>query len=123
MIIEYHKMEPGDFIENHTETICLHSNFIISRKSLKHIVEQRKTDRYSPEDIISIFDKFTKNIINNNIEIIKNKKDPSSKLILEKLIIEKTSLVVVADYAEDVYVIKTGFLRASNKINKIKKQK
>ena len=50
LVIEYHKMESGDFIENHTEAICLYSNFIISRKSLKHIVEQRKTDKYYPEE-------------------------------------------------------------------------
>ena len=116
-------MESGDFIENHIEIICLHSNFIISRKSLKHIVEQRKTDKYNSEDIISIFDKLVKNIINNNIEIYKNKKDLNSKLILEKFVTEKTSLVVVVDQMDDVYIIKTGFLRASNKINKIKKQK
>ena len=123
LIIKYHKMESGDFIENHIEIICLHSNFIISRKSLKHIVEQRKTDKYNSEDIISIFDKLVKNIINNNIEIYKNKKDLNSKLILEKFVTEKTSLVVVVDQMDDVYIIKTGFLRASNKINKIKKQK
>ena len=123
LIKEYYVLDVGVYIEKHTEIIEIHRNIKISRKSIKHIVEQRMADKYTIKDIILIFYNLISNLETDSIEMIVNKKDTNSILILEKIITNKTSLVIVADKIDEVLEIKTGFFRASSKVNKLKKQK
>ena len=52
--------------------------------------------------------------------MIMNQKEENSFFIIEKNIIDKTTLVIVIERKPSVYEIKTGFYRAANKIRKIK---
>ena len=121
LILEYFDLNTGDTIENHNEYINIRSDIKISRRSIKHIVEQRKVDKYNKLEIISIFENLYLNIDNNNYEFVVNKKEYSSIIILEKNILNPISLVIVTDSKDNLLEVKTGFYRASGKIKKLKK--
>ncbi len=121
LIEEYYKMEKGDLIENYLDEFVFYGVNIeirMSRRSLKHIVEQRKKDNYSKEKIYSIFEILAFIIKTNNYIITHNNKT-KEYILTEEFTRDVKSIFIALEIIfldTNRYYIKTGFYRLLTKL-------
>lgn len=131
LIIKYYELERGAHIPNYQEKIFFYKGDIeiwISRRALKHIVESRKQNNYSPEKIFRLFSSLHEILQTYSYVIIDNTetKDFNSKLLVETNYDEDENLVTVLEIVfvdSKHYIIKTCFYRSTIKVQKMLKQK
>lgn len=118
---EYYKMDDGALIDNYLEEIIIFNVqicFKIRRRALKHIVEQRKKDKYSVERIYSLFSILINLAKTGNYTITRN--NTTGTFILTERFIKKTQTIFIAleiiPLTSNTYYIKTGFFRITAKI-------
>ena len=128
LIATYFKMNDGEHIKNFQNEILIFQEEItikITHRTLKHIVEQRKRDKYSDQDLLDFFRRVTEVLKNKNYKILEN--DSIKSFLLVETVFEKTVGVVlvleIIFFGDNSYYIKTGFYRAVTKIKKLLKQK
>ncbi len=126
----YFKMNEGEYIEDFLEEVLVFEKEItlkITRRTLKHIVEQRKRDAYSKNELKELFIDLTKILENKDYEIIQNQTNYKNNfLLVETIFDKKVGVVLVLEiviFKDNSYFIKTGFYRATSKIKKLLKQK
>ena len=125
LIKEYYEMQDGEHINDFQKSIEISNGgtrFILKRKVLKHIVEQRKWDGYSLEGIMRLFSDIHEVILADRYLIIPNKRESSGFLFIEATQAKIKGVVLVLEVAfqgNGSYVIKTGFYRTSAKIRKL----
>ena len=132
LIQEYFKMEDGEKIDNYLEEIIIENidiKIILKRKVLKHIIEQRKKNDYSEEQLIRLFKDTEYIILEKRYILIKDEKE-NHYLLLEIIKEENNSkdsgngVVLVLEIIlerDNNYYIKTGFYRSYSKIKKLLK--
>lgn len=125
LIKEYFEMKDNEKIEDYLKDIIIKNNeiqIILKRRVLKHIVERRKKDNYSKEELINLFIDTYHIILNKKYKIIENEKE-NHYLLLEILENKDNGVVLVMEIIliNNNYHIKTGFYRSANKINKLLK--
>jgi hypothetical protein len=127
LIEEYYKMKDGERINNFHESIFIENYYlrlILKYRVLKHIVEQRKRDGYSLEQLRQLFADIQNLVEMQNYLIIENKKEVGTNLFIEIINDKKRGIILVLEVVlqkDKSYVIKTGFYRASSKIKKLLK--
>ena len=95
-IDEFLSLKRGDTIKNHTESIRLNEVSTIKRRGLKHIVESRLEDGYSPEKI-KLMMTHAPNVVKEPEFRIpnKNKRYPGSEVSVRYFTDEKQALLVI----------------------------
>ena len=123
----YFLMENGCHIKEYQEELTIFESEIIIKirhRALKHIVEQRKQDNYSEDNLLKLFSDVFDVLNSNNFKIVENK-DKKDIFILFEIIDNKNSGVVlvleIVEESKNNYYIKTGFYRSARKIKKLHK--
>ena len=130
LIEEYFLMNKGEFIKNHQEEIIISNNLLILKlkyKSLKHIVESRKEDKYTIEKLFNLFIDIENIIKNKNYIINNSKKNSENDFYLIEIVKDKKVgvfliLELIKTFNNNFY-LKSAFYRSTSKIKKILKQK
>lgn len=123
LIEEYFEMDNDEKIDDYLKEIIIENDeikIILKRRVLKHIVERRKQDEYSKEELINLFFDTYHIVSNKKYKIVENKKE-NHYLLLEILENKNNGVVLVMEIIliNNNYHIKTGFYRSSNKIKKL----
>lgn len=128
LIRTYYLMEYGSHIKDYQEELLIFEGEIILKikhRALKHIVEKRKRDNYTEEDLLKLFSDIFEVLHSNNFKIIDNKdKDDDIYLLFEIVENKNTGVVLVLEIVKQShnnYYIKTGFYRSAKKIQKLLK--
>ncbi len=117
LIIEYYKLADREHIENYLEEVFLVEDFLVTRRSLKHIVEQRRKDKYTEVDISNIFIGLHDTILSKNFTI--KESESSSFILIGNTTLNATTLVVAVERSGEIKIIKTAFMRASTKAKRL----
>lgn len=121
LIEEYYDMKDGEFIQNHQSFFVIHDDEIDIRlkyKTIKHIVEKRKKDRYSIEELGDLIKKVIKLLESYEYNFVQDIKN-NSYLLIEKEYKLKALIVVVDINLEDESVcVKTAFIKSATKTDK-----
>lgn len=123
LIDEYYTLDAGAFIEHYHAELILGSadtQFILRRRVLKHIVESRKRDGYSKEQLQDLFARACTILADDIYEHVTDSR--GSQLIVEALEEQTSGVVLVVEImidSDNTYYIKTAFFRAGKKIHKL----
>lgn len=115
-------MQDGQHIENYLHEIVFSYQDIeirMTRRALKHIVEERRKDNYSPERICMMFEILDDILRNKTYTIIPNTETPNGFFLLEKIFTRIESIYMVIKLIcinSNSYYVKTGFFRKVKKI-------
>jgi hypothetical protein len=130
LIETYFEMHDGAHIKDFQHIVVVFQKEItlhITHRTLKHVVEQRKKDGYSLQELKRLFVNIEDLLRNKRYIIIKNEtKERKDFLLVETNIEDAVGVVLVLEiifFAKNTYAIKTGFYRAVSKIKKLLKQK
>ncbi len=127
LIEKYYGMQDGEHIKDFHHEFLFSNLFItisLKYRVLKHIIEQRKRDKYSLEDLKFFFHKTVSVIENVEYELISNNKE-GNYFLIEKMITKGKGIVLVLEIiptSENTYIMRTGFYRATKKILKLLKK-
>ena len=129
LIIEYFNFEVGSYIENPEKEIFFSNAEILIRlkyRALKHIVEKRKIDNYSKEQISNLFNDLSCILFTKDYKLIKNvSKGEGNFLLLQTVFQNGVGVVVALELVllkDNEYFIKTMFYRSVSKIKKLLQQ-
>lgn len=120
----YFNMADNESIEDYLHEIIFFHNdleIIMTYRTLKHIVEQRKKDSYGIDIIHSIFVNLEKLLHNRNYQIIKNQTSVNAYIFTEKTHMDKKGIFIILELTNSnnsSYYIKTAFFRLAHKIKK-----
>lgn len=129
LIETYFSMMDGEPVDEYLHEILFFGYDIeirITYRALKHIVEQRKKDTYSRQDISQIFEILISSLNTNNYQIFKDISVHNRFIFTENYFSNKDSILLILEITpvkNKVYYIKTGFFRLVNKIKKFIKNK
>lgn len=122
-------MQKGAHIKDYQNEILIFEGEItikIKNRVLKHIVEKRKQDNYTEEDLLKLFTDIFDVLESNNFKIVDNKDRNDNIFLLFELVVDKTRGVVlvleIVKQSENHYFIKTGFYRSAKKLSKLLQQ-
>ena len=112
----YFEMETGAFISNHLDLIDLIKDVFVTKRSLKHAVEQRKKDSYDTIKLKKLFADIYEVIKFGNFILVPNKEN--SHLLIENNTVKKTLAVAVLEISDNKKIIATAFYRSFKKLKK-----
>jgi phosphoribosylformylglycinamidine (FGAM) synthase-like enzyme len=119
-------MGKGDFIlepENQYEFSNGEMFLVIKRRSIKHIVEKRKEDKYDLDELKKLLHEFTNIFRNKNYSLIKNiSKGENSYLLVQNFFVSGVGVVVALELVildGNKFYIKTMFYRSVTKIKNL----
>ena len=122
LINEYFYMVDGENIEDYLKEIIFSNNDIeikITHRTLKHIVEQRKKDNYSIDNVVNIFIVLQDSLDTDNYHILKHN---NSYIFTEKIYADKKGVFIVLEIisiSKKSYYIRTAFFRLISKIQNL----
>ena len=121
VIGEFYRLDSGEIIKNPSDHIYFSSNVRITRRGLKHILEERKTDRYSLGDIKIMFFRVKEVFASPDLWIKNTNEKYADSYISGKLYTEdKEALLIVHHCVDGVSVdIITMFYRSRRKFEKM----
>lgn len=112
----YFEMEKGAFIPAHLDLIDLVKDIFVTKRSLKHVVEQRKKDSYTTDKLKLLFSDIYNIVLNENYLLVPNK--DNSFFIIENQPSKKTLAVGIIEIVDDKKIIATAFYRSFKKMKK-----
>ncbi|MES2023638.1 MAG: hypothetical protein V4439_03060 [Patescibacteria group bacterium] len=122
----YYPMENGCHIKDYQEELVIFETDIVIKikyRALKHIVEKRKQDNYSEEDLLEFFSDIFNVLNSNNFKIVDNKDKDDNIFLLFEIVEDKEKGVVlvleIVKQSANHYYIKTGFYRSAKKLGKL----
>lgn len=128
LVLEYYTIEKGLHITRYQEELTFFVSsdiqIHITRRALKHVVEQRARDAYSAERIQQLF--LDAHAMLHGKTYAEKVNDSEGTLVLVQTeVAEPVGVVLVLELHKrgDVYLIKTGFYRAASKLGKLLQQK
>jgi hypothetical protein len=118
LIKEYYDFKEGVFIAEHLNLIEITTEYKISKRAIKHIVEKRKIDKYEVGKIQEMFEKFLN--IKDDLTLVKIEKEVNTFLLIEKDDGSKSKEKLIVVYENNGSMeIKTIFYKPTNKVNKL----
>lgn len=124
LIEKYYDMKDGEFIQNHDSFFIVHGDEIDVRlkyKTLKHIVEKRKKDGYSINDLVSLIQHIVILLESHNYHVVRDVKNNSYLLTEKEYKIKALIVVIDINLEEESVCIKTAFLKSATKTDKFVK--
>ncbi|MCC6323627.1 hypothetical protein IT400_02420 [Candidatus Nomurabacteria bacterium] len=122
-------MEDGSHIKDYQKELIIFEDEIIIKiknRALKHIVEKRKQDNYTEEDLFKLFSDIFDVLHSKSYKIVENKDIEDDIFLLFEIVENKnTGVVLVLEIirqSANHYYIKTGFYRSARKIQKLLKE-
>lgn len=121
IIKEYFKMPIGFPIDEPAEVITTVGSIHFTRKTIKHLVDQRKKDGLSLEEIETLFKRISECYRAPDLRLSNhNKNYPLSALLVKFYPNEGRGLVIVYTLDVDNFFVITAFYRSEKKILKLK---
>ncbi len=121
-LIDYFKLDAGAYISDHQNLINLFDNYFVTKRSLKHIVEQRRKDNYDTNKTKDLFTDLH-DIIQEKIFILTDNNKDTTKILIETRADRTVLAVAIVDKVEDKNIIVTAFYRSKKKLTKYLKNK
>ncbi len=121
IIRKYFEVPIGFLIDQPTEIITMVRSIHFTRKTIKHLVDQRKKDGLSLEEIETLFKRISECYRAPDLRLPNhNKNYPTSALLVKFYPNENRGLVVVYIMDADNFLVITAFYRLEKKILKLK---
>lgn len=122
LIEQYYHMKDGEFIQNYDNFFIVFDDEIGVRlryKTIKHIVESRKRDNYTIENIVDLLKRVPGVLFEYRYKVFETK---NNSYLLVETGVKGSALVIVLDinHENDSLHIKTAFFRAVTKSDKTK---
>ncbi len=120
-IEEFFPMRKGEMIYNPAEEILLAENIKIRRMGLKHIVESRREDGYSLEEIKNMMSRVIETMLSPGLDIANtNNKYPNSRIVGKLHLHEGRALLVIYQRDKKIKVVYNLYYREINRFKKMK---
>lgn len=117
----YFGMKDGEFIENHQKFFVVHDDEMEVRlkyKTIKHIIEKMKQDRYDIGEIIVLFKKMIILIESWNYNVVEDKRNNSYVLVEKEYKIKAIMIALDINLEDQSVCIKTAFFKTATKTDK-----
>ena len=120
-IDEFFPMRKGELIASPYEEIILLANIKMRRIGLKHIVESRKEDGYSSEEIKNMLPRIPEVLGHPEVDVVnKNKRYPDSRIAGKAYVVEKRALLVLYQKQGQIKTIYNLYFRDIKRFQKMK---
>lgn len=116
-IREFFELPKGFNIENPESIIRLQNNIVISRKALKHLIEQRKREGFSLSETFLLIKRILSCMKKSSVTVPSGNRFVSARPILA----EHRAILVVYEFTGKLVFIVTAFYRSEKKFWKLKK--